>query len=293
MQRRHRVCCANAVNYLCFSARRCLAPFAVHKFWRRTHGKSIWINGIPPWCPQYPDLSELEGGGIFLFRENIGSGGTVYSIETDDGPIFTAVGVALIYFAISICWLCMMFSATSLGTPTQPERRDKYLRPLIIFQLIAGVIFPIAIFIFGIWSVHHNRANNYQCGQGVVVEISPESNVFYAFFSVLMITYALEILFWPSAVVAKLVRLAKKNGLFQRGKEEQEYRLQYTIGLVLRCLQFVTCGKVGGKEFKNKELKDFAVQFVSSLFICCQHCSISGPNMSSAFSSFLDGARKL
>jgi hypothetical protein len=79
-----------------------------------------------------------------------------------------------------------------------------------------------------------------------------------------MVTYTLEILFWPASFVGNIVRFVKKQEMFLRGKEEKEHRIQYMFGFMFRCLQCLSCGKAGGKDFKNKgELKDFAVQFVS------------------------------
>ncbi len=229
-----------------------------HDFLNKIRGKN-WINGIPHWCPQYQELSDIYVSNPKLFVGNADS----FSFEFENG--FISISVAVIYFGISVCWLCMMWSAASLGTPTQPDQRDRYLRPLIIFQLIAGIAFPLSIFVLMIMFIHFIRTDNYRCGQDVSEpDYPPDDTAYFLFHSVLLVTYALELIITPSMFVGKIVRFVKKQGLFVRGKEEKEHRLQYMIGLMFRIVQCMTCGKMGGKEFKNKELKDFAVQFVSS-----------------------------
>uniref|UniRef100_A0A7S2P2B1 sn-1-specific diacylglycerol lipase n=1 Tax=Skeletonema marinoi TaxID=267567 RepID=A0A7S2P2B1_9STRA len=247
----------------------CLVPWMLYNFIDKLKGKNIWINDIPYWCPQYQALKDNVTEDI-VFSKSIGE---IYedsaivrvsSFESGDGPYIYGMVVAIVFLGINVCWLCMLWSATSLGTPTQPERRDKYLRPLIIFQLIAGLIFPIMILVRGIKFTHYVRTDNFRCGQGVTVRgRTLEEQVFYNFYSVLMVTNALEILFWPASFVGNIVRFVKKQGMFLRGKEEKEHRIQYMFGFMFRCLQCLSCGKAGGKDFKNKgELKDFAVQFM-------------------------------
>lgn len=189
----------------------------------------------------------------------------VDSFEADDGPNVIGISIAMVYFGISICWICMMWSAASLGTPTEPEQRDKYLRPLIIFQLIAGICFPIVLLGLGINGVQFYRSDNSRCGYDVPEpETRPDETIFYHFFTIILVTYALELLFWPTSFIGNIVRFLKKHGMFQRRREETEKRIQYMVAFVLRCLQCMTCGKAGGGDFRNMgQLKDFAVQFVS------------------------------
>ncbi len=248
----------------------------LHYFLNKGHGKNVMINGYPHWCPQYQEVMKNLTYPIFFAHEV----GAIYenstlarvsSFEADDGPYAYGIVVAIIYYGINISWLCMMWSAASLGTPTEPEQRDKYLRPLIIFQLIAGICFPVILLARGLSGIHYYRSDNFRCGHDVPApEDSPDDTVFFHFFSV--VTYALELMFWPVVFIGNIVRFFKEHGMFQPRKEHMETRIQYMIGLMLRCLQCMRCGKAGGKGFRNTgQLKDFAVQFVSSLVHVCWH----------------------
>lgn len=110
----------------------CLAPLGIHYYLRRIRGEDIYVNGIPPWCDQY-DPSQI----LLLFVDdlsiaeipNYDSGGSdkILSYQrTSFGLLFVAL--AFIYFAADITWICMVWSASSLGTPTETEQRDGYLR---------------------------------------------------------------------------------------------------------------------------------------------------------------------
>lgn len=258
---------------------RCLVPWLVHSLKNKLQALDVWINGVPYWCPQYPQLKNATQGIWFvpqiweiekeLNLDGNSSSSTTNSFFSDDAPQAYGIFIALAYLGINISWLCMLWSAASIGTPTEPDRRDKYLRPLIIFQIIAGICCPVVLLATGINGVQHFRSNNYQCGYGVPPpDIPPDETVFFHFFAVLMVTYGLELLFWPATFTSNIIRCFKQRGMFQRRQEEKEYKIQYVVGIVFRCLQCMSCGKAGGKDLnKGGELKDFAVQFVSSL-IC-------------------------
>ena len=137
-----RCCRANAVTLSMLFRTRCIVPWVTWYFILKLQGKRNEINGIPYWCPQYQALKDNITD--IIFAKEIGA---IYedsamvkfsSFESGDGNYIFAMVVAIVFWGINVCWLCMMWSAASLGTPTQPERRDKYLRPLIIFQLISG-----------------------------------------------------------------------------------------------------------------------------------------------------------
>ncbi len=226
---------------------------------------------MPYWCPQYKELKKSITTPIFAEQiaafsdvEDNAFLSQVSSFEDGTGPYIYGMIIAIVYFGINISWLCMVWSAASIGTPTEPDGRDKYLRPLIIFQLFAGVCFPVILLAMGIHGVWYYREDNYRCGPDVPPpDPPPDQFVYFHFFSILMITYALEVLFWPTIFVSKIMRFLKKHDLFQKRKGRD--RIECMMGLMLRCLQCMSCGKVGGKDFKNRgELKEFADQFVSA-----------------------------
>jgi len=228
---------------------------------------------VPYWCPQYEELKKNMSTPIFaddiaifnvqsdLFLSEV----SVY--EDREGAYIYGIVTAVVYFGINISWLCMVWSAASIGTPTEPDGRDKYLRPLIIFQLIAGFCFPVILLAFGIHGVKYYREDNFRCGSDVPPpDVPPDEFVHFRFFAFLMITYALEVMFWPTVFISNIVRFFKKHDMFQKRKgRRQRDRIECMIGLMLRCLQCMSCGKVGGKDFKNRgELKEFADHFVSA-----------------------------
>ena len=65
----------------------------------------MYINGIPPWCSQYPDTNF---GGIYdlipLFKGEL----TIEYRMSDFQDIFTANAVS--YFAIDVAWIIMVWS---------------------------------------------------------------------------------------------------------------------------------------------------------------------------------------
>ena len=229
---------------------------------------------MPYWCPQYEELKKSISTPLFAeqiaaFRnvQNELFVSQVSSFEDGTGPYIYGMILAIVYFGINISWLCMVWSAASIGTPTEPDGRDKYLRPLIIFQLFAGVCFPVILLAMGIHGVWYYRDDNYRCGSDVPPpQPPPDEFAHFHFFSILMITYALEVLFWPTIFVSKITRVLKKHDMFQKREgRRQRYRIECMMGLMLRCLQCLSCGKVGGNDFKNRgELKEFADEFVSA-----------------------------
>ena len=229
---------------------------------------------MPYWCPQYKELKENLTSPIYYAGEvadfskfrNGPFTPRVSSFFDGDGPWIYGMVIAVVYCGINISWLCMVWSAASIGTPTEPDGRDKYLRPLIIYQLIAGFCFPVILVAMGIHGVKYYRDDNFRCGYDVPPpDLPPDEIVHFRFFAFLLVTYALEVLFWPTVFISNIVHFFKKHQMFQKRKGRwQRDRIECMMGFMLRCLQCLSCGKVGGKDFKNRgELKEFADQFVS------------------------------
>lgn len=106
------------------------------------------------------------------------------------------------------------------------------------------------------------RRNNYGCGEeGKVNGATGEGTAARIFVSILVITYALEILFLPTIGVNKVARLFQIN-IFQRGRVQgnggKAERFEFGLGIALKTLSCLTLGKAGGQDITNKgELKDF------------------------------------
>ena len=100
----------------------CLVPLCIHYYLRRIRGEDIYVNGIPPWCNQY-NTREI----LLFYVEDLESNGMITSFTRNNfGLLFTFL--AIIYFAADITWICMVWSASSLGTPIETNERDGYLR---------------------------------------------------------------------------------------------------------------------------------------------------------------------
>lgn len=99
----------------------CLLPLLIRTFIIRFSGYDLLVNGYPVWCPQsqsYWDdpflvqtLAEYQERQIRRnrFLENF-------------------VLMSSVFLAVDISWMVMVWVAASVGTPTQPNGRDEYLR---------------------------------------------------------------------------------------------------------------------------------------------------------------------
>lgn len=132
--------------------------------------------------------------------------------------------------------------------------------------MFVGNIYPLLLLIFGIRKVHLLRENNFGCGDGIA-DPYPDNGVWYHFFCALLVTYALELLVWPSVLANHIIRVLRRKSLVARNHdhgrvlEKTAERLEQYVGMFLKLLQCLTCNKA---DFKNKgELKEFAVHFVS------------------------------
>jgi hypothetical protein len=108
-------------------------------------GNEIKINGIPYRCPQFDSFQFNFTYAASLHAEGIRSG----MIEVDGFGITNQyISVASIYLVGDVAWIGMVWSAASIGTPTEPMRRDKYLRCVFdtneaLSALIVLILHPI------------------------------------------------------------------------------------------------------------------------------------------------------
>lgn len=89
-------------------------------------GDEIKINGVPYRCPQF---DAFQFNFTYSALQYIDSNTTAGMIEVDHfGVANQYISVASIYLVGDVAWIIMVWSAASIGTPTEPGRRDKYLR---------------------------------------------------------------------------------------------------------------------------------------------------------------------
>ena len=176
----------------------CLIPLAIHMYLDRIRGNDIHVNDVPPWCDQYHTDDFLL---LFTDDWNLTINHYIMNTTTDEfvaeeveltsfrrhnfGLIF--VFVAIVYFAADITWICMVWSASSLGTPTVTKQRDTYLRRLIIFKMFLGNFFPLLLLGFGLWKISDIRKDNYGCGEDNPIPV--DDDVWFVFISILLVTY--------------------------------------------------------------------------------------------------------
>lgn len=152
---------------------------------------------------------------------------------------------------------------------------------LLMFKIFITNPFPLLLLIFGIGSIHSLRQDNYGCGEGEEVTDKPDEGAMHHLFSILLITYALELLVWPAVIANFLIRRLKRTALFGmrfvHGKGGRQERIEFSFGLALKALQYYNCNKKGGGEFTNNgELRGFASNMVSLLEFACLHLLLDG-----------------
>eukprot|EP00956_Cyclotella_meneghiniana_P032269 scaffold87865_cov64-Cyclotella_meneghiniana.AAC.2 len=179
----------------------CIIGLVVITWLDHISGNTLLINGIPYHCPQFDAtyLNFTTASSLQLSEENDDG----QSLDTTNNSIeFKNMGynvfylsTASLYLVGEMVWLIMVWSVASIGTPTEPGRRDKYLRNLIKVKMFATSIIPIALVAFGIVSIHYFRHNNYGCGNDVPDQSTTiRSRTVQSIVSVLVVTYALELL---------------------------------------------------------------------------------------------------
>ncbi len=235
----------------------CLVPLAILTLITRFQGQDLLYDGYGRWCPQYKLTSENEF--ITLTYEQ------PLSLISRPMKQYIFVTVASVYMIIDIIWMFALSSASSIGTPTNPKGRDKYLRPLIIFKLFAINLFPVILVCWGIYLTYSSRYNNFGCGQDVELVYNPDDTPQFVLFAMLLVTYALELLVIPAIVTNKIVHCTR-NHLVQdlysvQGRSD---RFEFCWGSCMKCLSGCSNNpSLGGQELQNKgEWKDFAVSLM-------------------------------
>ena len=119
----------------------CLAPLVVYHHTQRIRAKDLLVNNIPPWCDNY-----FNSSGVFiLFVDELdpatgGPSTELSELSTNETVQFETFSsfrrlnfglifgiFAIVYLAADVTWICAVWSASSLGTPTETKQRDYYL----------------------------------------------------------------------------------------------------------------------------------------------------------------------
>ncbi|KAL7463832.1 hypothetical protein ACHAXS_004182 [Conticribra weissflogii] len=236
----------------------CLLPLIIDQVVKRMRGNDLLINGFASHCPQY--FSNNATDYLIITVDEQGNGFEV----TRNTFGLTFAGIAALYMVIDVAWILAVWSAACMGTPTEPMGRDEYLRPLLIFKIFAVNIFPILLLVVGVLRVAETREDNYGCLEETPLYY-PDEGVMYALFSILLVTYSLELLIWPMIITNKVIRYLRggsrlKNlGLDRNSTHSKGKRLESCLGGILKCISVLCCNKAGGHDLKNQgELKDFA-----------------------------------
>lgn len=184
----------------------CLVAASVKFWWAQLNGVYVLVNGYAPWCLNYTPI-DFSGDiqEILIFREN--------NIEPiTERTLGVWLGCAVIYFCVDVAWMCFLWTASSIGTITEPRNRDKFVRRLILVKIFALSLFPLLLLVGGIVRIHIARRDNFGCPEGVDYKHQNLNPWSHAIFIVLMCTYAIELLFWPVVIVNVLVQQLKKTG---------------------------------------------------------------------------------
>lgn len=156
---------------------------------------------MPHWCTQTQDVidefytqTEERGGIVPIFKSDY-----VKITYSQDPFISSFLAPALTLFIVDIAWLVMVWASSSVGTPTEPYGRDRYIRNLLKFKMFFSNLYPIVLVVLGIAYVHVIRANNYGCGEGgeVIPGESREDTPYYGLFCTFLVLVAIELLIWP------------------------------------------------------------------------------------------------
>jgi len=126
-------------------------------------------------------------------------------------------------------------------------------------------LFPAVLFSIAILWVNDNRRDNFKCGDSAP-SYRPDDTAMFFFMSVLIVTYAIEILLWLG-VGAHILVSSLRNSLRKRSPVDRsvfhhqpDHRLEMYIAGCLRFASVLFCGKKGGFDLKNAmELREIAV----------------------------------
>lgn len=154
---------------------RCILPFWVKLFLYRLYGHEfIGPNGQPSWCID-PILTvvfstdtdrNLQKDSNFTIddviqedRRNTSDYGKSMMI-----PFSIYLIISLIYTIIDMALSFAIWSAASVGTPTEPRGRNQALKSLIFVKIVCMNLILVFVLGSGIYMINMGRKYNYGCG---------------------------------------------------------------------------------------------------------------------------------
>ena len=177
------------------------------------------------------------------------------------------LGISVVYTLLDFVLSLALWSAASVGTPTEPRGRDGALRGLIWSKITFMNLLLAVALAGGIWFVNEGRNTNYGCGGEEEYEAITErfeQSPWYRMFCVVMFTYAFELLLLPAMAlnqIGKSITLVTNRNIF--AKTERNKNIAACLGGCFRCLQCLSCYQVGGAKIRAQaDLKDAAVWFM-------------------------------
>lgn len=209
---------------------------------------------------------------------------SIESSQTVIIPFTTFLSLSIIYTFFDFLLSLSTWSAASIGTPTNPVGehskldREKLLRTLIWIKISIMNILLICTFSIGVAVVVFGRKHNYGCGadnhHGIdVFENSP----WYTMFSITMVTYACELMFWPCIILNQIFKaivttsrersivnvwnfLSMSPHTLEKDYEHQHRKTAQCLGDCLKFIQCMSCNSLeGGKIRAEVDLSDAAV----------------------------------
>jgi len=167
--------------------------------------------------------------------------------------------VALMVVVIAdLALIACIYSAASIGTPTQTLQRDKYLRPLLQFKLFGMNTILLVLFLWQLLFIYVNRDDNYGCP----ADENVENSVWYSLFATVLFLFAIELMLIPATIAGKIsLHIQRLDPLKDREMTaaHRKYCWEACLGGCLKCCGlFCCCNKAGGREISvNKgHLKD-------------------------------------
>lgn len=197
----------------------CLIPMLIKFYIQPAYVYTI--DGIPEWCTNAETILFTGTYGLIPVYPPNSIAAQISWYDQENIFIHTS----LAYFSIDVAWLIIVWSCASIGTPTQPRSRDRYIRNLIRFKFFFTNIFLVALLIAGIYFLQEIRRDNHHCGSdGKPKASTPDEGAWYLFFCILIVTYAVELMVWPAIFINKLTRQVKMNPLFCSSNRYNESR---------------------------------------------------------------------
>ena len=131
-------------------------------------------NGQPSWCVDVNPINLITTQVKFI--DSAFANGTSHSLEDQDNYLNEAskniiisftfyLAISLIYNVLDIALSLAIWSATSVGTPTEPRGRDTALRSLIWVKFVIMNLLLVIVLGSGIYLVAEGRRTNYGCGE--------------------------------------------------------------------------------------------------------------------------------